>query len=112
MRPSWRKLSERLATLVRRPPSRNSAAAAFVSRLDADALRELVHMVFSTRADELDCDACFEQVDRFAEMMLAGKDATQAMPLVRDHLNRCRCCREEFEALLVTLQALAGLAGP
>jgi predicted anti-sigma-YlaC factor YlaD len=46
-------------------------------------------------------------LDRFVEMKLAGKDAAAAMPLVHDHLERCRDCREEFEALLEVLRALA-----
>ena len=46
-------------------------------------------------------------MDRFVEMELAGKDAAEAMPLVQDHLERCWPCREEFEALLAALGALA-----
>jgi len=29
------------------------------------------------------------------------------MPLVQDHLNRCGACREELEALLEAIQAIA-----
>jgi predicted anti-sigma-YlaC factor YlaD len=63
-------------------------------------------MVLTTRADEIGCDECFEQIDRFVEMTLAGKDAAEAMPLVQDHLSRCRDCREEFETLLHVLREL------
>jgi hypothetical protein len=44
-------------------------------------------------------------MDLFVEMILAGKNPEQAMPLVQDHLNRCHDCREEFEALLKVLRA-------
>jgi hypothetical protein len=40
-------------------------------------------------------------------MTLAGKNAAEAMPLVQDHLERCRDCREEFKALLAALRSLA-----
>jgi hypothetical protein len=70
-------------------------------------LKQMVLQVLSTRSDEIGCDECFEQLDRFVEMKLAGKNAAEAMPLVQDHLERCQCCREEFEALLTALQALA-----
>ncbi len=76
-------------------------------RLDADMLKEMVRGVVSTRPDEIGCDDCFEQLDLFAELQLAGKNAAQAVPLVQDHLTRCRDCREEFEALMIVLQALA-----
>jgi hypothetical protein len=76
-------------------------------RLEPATLKRMVRGVLSTRPDEIGCDECFEQLDRFVEMTLAGKDAAEAMPLVRDHLDRCDDCREEFEALLAALRALA-----
>ena len=75
--------------------------------LDIGMLKQMVYGILSTRPDEIGCDDCFEQLDRFAELHLAGKDAAEAMPLVQDHLTRCRDCREEFEALLLALQALS-----
>ena len=66
---------------------------------------KMVQMLVATRPDEIGCDECFEQLDRFAEEVLAGKNAAEAMPLVQDHLDRCGDCREEFEALLAALQA-------
>jgi len=58
----------------------------------------------TTRPDEIGCDECFEQLDRFVEMVLNGEDATAVMPLVQDHLDRCKACREEYEALLAALR--------
>ena len=76
-------------------------------RLEPVTLKQMVLNVLTTRPDEIGCDECFEQLDRFVEMKLAGKSAAEAMPLVQDHLERCHDCREEFEALLTALQALA-----
>ena len=77
------------------------------SAQDPEVVKRMVRGIASTRVDEIDCDACFEQVDRFAEMVLDGRDAAGALPLVQDHLNRCDDCREEFEALLEALRALS-----
>jgi len=74
--------------------------------LDLDTLKQMVRGIITTRPDEIGCDECFEQLDRFVEMKLAGKNAAEAMPLVEDHLERCDDCREEFEALLAALRAL------
>jgi hypothetical protein len=71
--------------------------------LESQKLKQLVRGIAATHPDEIGCDECFEQLDCFVEMTLAGKNATEAMPLVQDHLNRCRDCREEFEALLAAL---------
>lgn len=76
--------------------------------LEQVALKRMVHNALTTRPDEIGCGECFEQLDRFIEMTLAGRNAAEALPLVQDHLERCRDCREEFEALLVALRALAG----
>jgi hypothetical protein len=75
--------------------------------LEPETLKRMVRGVLSTRPDEVGCDECFDQLDRFVEMTLAGKNAAEAMPLVRDHLERCRDCREEFEALLEALRTLS-----
>lgn len=69
------------------------------------SIKKMVDMIAATRPDEIGCDECFEQLDRFAEEVLAGKDAAAAMPLVQDHLERCGDCREEFEALLAALRS-------
>jgi hypothetical protein len=74
---------------------------------DRDTLKMMVRGIVTTRPDELGCDECFEQVDRYAEMVLEGRNAAEALPLVEDHLNRCDDCREEFEALLTALRALS-----
>jgi len=77
------------------------------SVIEPERLKGLVRGILTARPDELGCDECFDQLDRFVELELAGKDAAAAMPLIQDHLNRCSPCREEFEALLVALRALA-----
>jgi hypothetical protein len=68
----------------------------------------MVRMIAETRPDEIGCDDCFAQLDQFVELHMAGKNAAEAMPLVQDHLDRCRDCREEFEVLLASLQAEPG----
>jgi hypothetical protein len=69
-----------------------------------DDLGKLVWMATETREEEIGCDECFEQLDRFVEMRLSGLDAVAAMPLVQDHLEKCGDCHEEFEMLLETLR--------
>lgn len=73
--------------------------------LNLKTLKKMVDSIVNTRPDEIGCDECFAQLDQFAELVLAGKNAAEAMPLVQDHLDRCMDCREEFEALLRALKA-------
>jgi hypothetical protein len=74
-------------------------------KLEPATLKRMVRILIATRPDEIGCDECFEKLDRFVELMLTGKNAAEAMPLVEDHLRRCRDCREEFETLLAVLRA-------
>lgn len=53
---------------------------------------------------EIGCDECFEQLDRYVDLELAGHDADAAVPGLRAHLDGCPACREEHESL----RALAG----
>jgi hypothetical protein len=48
---------------------------------------------------EIGCDECFEQLDRYVELELAGEDADGAIPGLRAHLAGCPACREEHESL-------------
>jgi hypothetical protein len=75
--------------------------------LDTELLKRLVYGVIETHDEELDCDECFEQLDRFVELELAGKSASQALPLVENHLRLCTDCREEYQALLDAVRHLA-----
>jgi hypothetical protein len=65
---------------------------------------KLVRVVAETREVELGCDECFERLDSFAETELSGVEASAAMPLVSDHLEKCADCRSKFEALLTALR--------
>jgi hypothetical protein len=40
-------------------------------------------------------------------MSLVGRNAAEAMPLVQDHLEHCRECKQEFEALLSALKGFS-----
>ena len=103
----WRRLLQSLSTLIRGPRQEKVVETSSTPPMDAETLQGLVEMIFSTHSDEMSCDDCFEQVDLFAELELAGEDAAAAMPLVKDHLERCRCCQEEYVALMKALEAIS-----
>ena len=62
-------------------------------------LKRTLRRVLGPAAPEVDCDACFEQLDRYVELELAGKDADAAIPGLRAHLDGCPACREEHDSL-------------
>ena len=48
---------------------------------------------------ELSCEECFEQLDRYVELELAGSDADAAIPGMRAHLEGCPACHEDHDSL-------------
>jgi hypothetical protein len=49
---------------------------------------------------ELTCEQCFEQLDRYVELELAGAEADLDVPCMRAHLDGCPACDEDHESLL------------
>lgn len=52
---------------------------------------------------ELTCDECFEQLDRYVELELAGRDADATVPGMRPHLEGCPACAEDHDSLAALL---------
>jgi hypothetical protein len=52
----------------------------------------------------LSCDDCFEQIDIYIELLLAGTQ-DQPMPAMRTHLAGCAACDEEARSLLLLVAA-------
>ena len=76
------------------------------SRSRDSLLHGMVRGIVSTHEDEIACDECFDLLDRYAELVLEGKDPTAELASVQDHLDRCACCREEYEVLMESLRSL------
>jgi hypothetical protein len=51
------------------------------------------------RGSEVDCKTCFEVLDEYVELELAGADPEQRIPGMRAHLDGCPACREDHESL-------------
>jgi hypothetical protein len=66
---------------------------------------DIVDKVLGPDGPELDCDECFEQLDRYAELEHAGRDADAAIPGMRAHLRGCPACAEEHDSLVALLDA-------
>jgi hypothetical protein len=72
---------------------------------EIDGLMQLVSL---TKDDEIDCEQCLAAVAEFAEQQLAGRSISAGLEAVAHHLSICGECREEYEALLKTLDTLDG----
>ena len=57
---------------------------------------------------ELTCNECFEHLDRYVELELAGDDADAAIPGMRAHLEGCAACGEDYESLAALVRESDG----
>jgi hypothetical protein len=62
--------------------------------------RDLIMALLGPAGPELTCEQCFEEVDRYVELELAGHDADGEVPGMDAHLDGCPACREEHDSLL------------
>ncbi|HKY24942.1 MAG TPA: hypothetical protein VJM07_07285 [Gaiella sp.] len=67
--------------------------------MEGSALHRLVGRILGPAAPEVGCEVCFDELDRYVELELAGADADAAVPGLRAHLDGCPACREEHESL-------------
>ena len=68
-------------------------------------LKHTLERLLGPAEPEIGCDACFEELDRYVELELAGKDADAAVPGLRAHLEGCPACREEHDSLRALVAA-------
>ena len=55
--------------------------------------------IFHTQDEEISCSECFDLLSHFVEVELSGEDAASQMPALKQHLDQCSACREEYETL-------------
>jgi hypothetical protein len=55
--------------------------------------------IYKTQEEEISCSECFDAVSHFVEVELSGQDAAAKLPQLKQHLDQCAACREEYETL-------------
>jgi anti-sigma factor RsiW len=71
---------------------------------------ERLRRVLGPAEPELTCEACFDNLDRYVELELAGDDADAAVPGMSAHLEGCPACKEDHESLLALVASEDGAA--
>ncbi|HEX6032922.1 MAG TPA: hypothetical protein VFY83_00760 [Anaerolineales bacterium] len=68
------------------------------------AVLRFLRVLESVREEDVPCDEIYARIDEYVEMEVDQKDAAQLMPLIREHLDICSECCEEYQALLDVLE--------
>jgi hypothetical protein len=61
--------------------------------------QELVARLLGPSGPEVTCEQCFELLDEYVDLEVAGQDADARLPGMRAHLEGCPACREDHESL-------------
>ena len=62
-------------------------------------LKQALGRLLGPAGPEVGCDECFEKLDQYVELELAGRDADAAFPGLQAHFAGCPACREEHDSL-------------
>lgn len=71
--------------------------------LPNEAVLGFLRILEGVREEEIPCSEIYLKLDEYVEREVSRKDAAQLMPLIREHLDVCPECCEEYEALLDVL---------
>ena len=67
--------------------------------MDFDRFTKWLKNIYETQQVEISCSECFDLVSHYVELEVAGQDPAARLPQVKQHLNQCRACRDEYEIL-------------
>jgi len=72
--------------------------------LSNEAVLGFLRVLETAEEEQISCNELFNKLDEYVEREVDRKDAAELMPLVRDHLDKCPECCDEYEALLDVLE--------
>jgi len=74
-------------------------------QLSNDTVLGFLRMLERVEREDITCDELYRKLDEYVEREVDKRDAAYIMPLMREHLEICPECCEEYEALLHIMQA-------
>lgn len=67
--------------------------------MKSDRFERWLQSIYNTQDEEISCSECFDLVSHFVDVELSGADAVAKLPQVKQHLNQCLACQQEYETL-------------
>ena len=72
--------------------------------LQDEVVLKFLQVLENIQTEELSCAETFARLDEFVETEVKSHNADKIAPLIRDHLDMCPGCCEEYEALLAIVE--------
>lgn len=74
------------------------------TELPEEVVQGFLRVLEDARLQAMPCSEVFARLDEYVEKEAHGKQAAKLMPLLREHLDICPDCCQEYEALLSALK--------
>jgi hypothetical protein len=71
--------------------------------LSNEAVLGILRVLDEVPVEEISCADLYTKLDEYVDREVDKKDAAYLMPVIREHLDMCPECCEEYEALLDVL---------
>ncbi len=75
--------------------------------LPDEVVQRFLRILDDVRAEDVPCREVFSRLDEYVEKEFNGEDVSQLMPLLKEHLDICQDCCDEYEALLTIMEKSA-----
>lgn len=62
-------------------------------------LQGWLRQIYQAEEDEISCSECLDLVSQYVDLEIAGEAAQEKLPRLKQHLDQCGVCREEYEVL-------------
>jgi hypothetical protein len=73
-------------------------------QLPDEVVQRFLHILEEVRLEDMPCTQVYARLDEYVEKEMKGEDASLLMPLLKEHLDLCPDCCEEYETLLNVLE--------
>lgn len=61
--------------------------------------------LLTTDPSDVGCEATWQLIDVYAELVVAGEDPERSLPGITAHLNSCDPCTEDYRGLLHAMRS-------
>jgi hypothetical protein len=83
------------------------ASLGLQKELSNEAVVGILRVLETMPVEEISCGELYVKLDEYVEREVDKRDAAYLMPVIREHLDMCPDCCEEYEALLDVLSKSA-----
>ena len=73
-------------------------------QLPDEVIQRFLRILDEARNEDMPCSQVYARLDEYVEKEMRGEDASLLMPLLKEHLDLCPDCCEEYEMLLNVME--------